>query len=60
MMLYAVCTTTHSETVKQVAKFLEYSPDARLAGPGVERGRQILPGEANMDGFYYACLYKKE
>jgi 16S rRNA (cytosine967-C5)-methyltransferase len=60
MMLYAVCTTTHSETVKQVAKFLEYSPDARFAGPGVERGRQILPGEANMDGFYYACLYKKE
>ena len=59
MMLYSVCTTTHSETVEQVAKFLERSSDARLGGPGVGRGRQILPGEANMDGFYYACIHKK-
>jgi 16S rRNA (cytosine967-C5)-methyltransferase len=60
MMLYAVCTTTHSETDRQIAEFLENTPDARLIGPGERQGRQILPGEANMDGFYYACLYKNE
>lgn len=60
MMLYAVCTATNSETEGQIAEFLENTPDARLTGSGNGKGLQILPGEANMDGFYYACLYKNE
>jgi 16S rRNA (cytosine967-C5)-methyltransferase len=59
-MLYAVCTVTAAETETQVADFLEATPDAVLTGPAAGRGRQILPGEANMDGFYYACIDKKE
>jgi len=27
-------------------------------GYACEHGRQILPGDHNMDGFYYACLTK--
>ena len=46
----------------------ERTPDAGLdrdrvaAGWGVdaEPGRQILPGETGMDGFYYACLHKSD
>ncbi len=59
-LLYAVCTLTAAETAGQVAKFLEKTPDAVLTGPAAGRGRQILPGEANRDGFYYACVDKKE
>lgn len=59
-MVYAVCTLTAAETALQVAAFLETTPDAVLAGPAAGGGRQILPGEANMDGFYYACIDKKE
>jgi 16S rRNA (cytosine967-C5)-methyltransferase len=60
MMLYAVCTTTRRETSDQISGFVRDTPSARIVGPGAELGRQILPGEANMDGFYYACLNKKE
>ena len=59
-MLYAVCTLTAAETVEQVENFLEHTPDAVLTGPAASRGLQILPGEANRDGFYYACIDKKE
>ncbi len=59
-LLYAVCTITMQEAHGQISGFLEETPDAELAGPGVAQGRQILPGEANMDGFYYACINKKE
>jgi 16S rRNA (cytosine967-C5)-methyltransferase len=59
-MLYAVCTTTHRETDEQVSRFISEMPNARVVGPGAGVGRQILPGEANMDGFYYACINKKE
>jgi len=59
-MLYATCTITATETTAQISGFLEETPGAELAGPGPGLGRQILPGEANADGFYYACLKKKE
>jgi 16S rRNA (cytosine967-C5)-methyltransferase len=28
-------------------------------GRAMQNGRQILPGENGMDGFYYACLIKR-
>ena len=59
IMLYATCTILTQENESQVSGFLKEISDAELVGPGPGLGRQILPGEANMDGFYYACLKKK-
>lgn len=65
-LVYCTCSVFRAEGPRQVASFLERTPDAGLdrdrvaAGWGVdaEPGRQILPGETGMDGFYYACLHK--
>jgi 16S rRNA (cytosine967-C5)-methyltransferase len=65
-MIYATCSVFMVENETQTRTFLERTPDARclpLGGPGdwgrvAGCGRQILPGEAGMDGFYYACLTK--
>jgi 16S rRNA (cytosine967-C5)-methyltransferase len=46
------------ENGAQIEGFLERTPDAALTGPGPQGALQILPGEADMDGFYYACLDK--
>ncbi|MCZ6584807.1 MAG: 16S rRNA (cytosine(967)-C(5))-methyltransferase RsmB [Gammaproteobacteria bacterium] len=60
IMLYVTCTIVKQENENQVSGFVNEISDAELVGPGAGAGRQILPGEANMDGFYYACLKKKE
>ncbi|HEY5623288.1 MAG TPA: 16S rRNA (cytosine(967)-C(5))-methyltransferase RsmB [Gammaproteobacteria bacterium] len=60
MLLYAVCTIAAAETTGQLAGFLAETSDAALVGPVAGQDRQILPGEANMDGFYYACIHKNE
>ena len=69
-LVYATCTLTRSENRGVVAAFLEATPDARIV-PAAEWdrwpalgipdgfGRQILPGEAGADGFYYAALIKR-
>ncbi|MBA3563035.1 MAG: 16S rRNA (cytosine(967)-C(5))-methyltransferase RsmB [Gammaproteobacteria bacterium] len=68
-LLYATCSILQQENAGVTGKFLEGHPDARGASGfnrtnGVEWGHesgvgvQILPGEADMDGFYYACLAK--
>jgi 16S rRNA C967 or C1407 C5-methylase (RsmB/RsmF family) len=36
------------------ARTAHWPPRAAATGPGY----QVLPGEAGMDGFYYACLSK--
>ncbi|MES9965926.1 MAG: 16S rRNA (cytosine(967)-C(5))-methyltransferase RsmB [Sedimenticola sp.] len=65
MLLYATCSLLAEENEQQVARFLERQADAREqaieADWGHERpvGRQTLPGEATMDGFYYARLVKE-
>jgi 16S rRNA (cytosine967-C5)-methyltransferase len=58
------------ENEHQMAVFLEHHPDAREVaigatamashGFGTTRpvGLQILPGDHDMDGFYYACIEK--
>jgi 16S rRNA (cytosine967-C5)-methyltransferase len=63
-LLYATCSILPDENENQMAAFLRRHPDATEdvltteAGRSRAVGRQILPGEAGMDGFYYARLRK--
>ena len=65
MLLYATCSVFRLENEERVAGFLAGHDDAfevRLTadwGRAMQYGRQILPGENGMDGFYYACLIKR-
>jgi 16S rRNA (cytosine967-C5)-methyltransferase len=65
MLLYATCSILPNENSEQIAAFVERCPDASPVsikadwGYASGAGRQILPGENGMDGFYYACLKKK-
>ena len=69
-LVYATCTLTRSENRDIVGEFLRITPDALTLpaqewqgwpdlGEADEFGRQILPGEAGADGFYYAALTKQ-
>ena len=69
-LVYATCTVTRSENRDLVAAFLRSTPDATVLpaegwegwpdfGEADEFGRQILPGEAGADGFYYAALTRR-
>jgi 16S rRNA (cytosine967-C5)-methyltransferase len=69
-LVYATCTVTRSENRDVITAFLEGTPDANIVPPeqwpgwpGFGEadgcGRQILPGEAGADGFYYAALIKQ-
>jgi 16S rRNA (cytosine967-C5)-methyltransferase len=67
-LLYTSCSVLDAENEAVVGAFLAATPEARdvtatltagwpqRAATGV--GYAILPGEAGMDGFYYACLRK--
>jgi 16S rRNA (cytosine967-C5)-methyltransferase len=63
-MLYATCSLMPQENEQQVMRFLQGCADARSIGlsdawgHAREVGRQTLPGELTMDGFYYALLEK--
>ncbi|WP_413285530.1 16S rRNA (cytosine(967)-C(5))-methyltransferase RsmB [Vibrio sp. MA40-2] len=58
-MVYATCSITPQENVQQVIDFLSRTKDADLIDSDrVNPGRQILPGEEDMDGFYYAVIKK--
>ncbi len=65
ILLYATCSVFRLENAGCVARFLARHNDAfedRIAarwGRVMQYGRQILPGENGMDGFYYACLVKR-
>ena len=64
MLLYSTCSVLFDENSGQVAHFLERQTDAAVLsinaawGRGCMHGRQIFPGEDEMDGFYFACLQK--
>lgn len=65
-LLYATCSVLPEENSQQIAAFLARHPEAGLApwpGPelGVDAGpgRQILTGEQDADGFYYALLTRR-
>jgi 16S rRNA (cytosine967-C5)-methyltransferase len=64
ILVYATCSIFKRENNQQIHQFLEQHTDAVAEQPAVEWGlaepfgRQILPGEAQMDGFFYAVLRK--
>ncbi len=64
MLLYATCSVFKQENEQQIEWFLQNTNDAKeislAADWGEQRpfGRQILPGQNDMDGFYYALLIK--
>jgi len=63
-LLYATCSILRDENDRQVAAFLARKADASLDplgekfGRDTGHGRQRLPGEDGMDGFFYARLRK--
>lgn len=64
-LLYATCSILPEENSQQIAAFVAEYPDAQVLplgdswGHAMAFGRQILPGDAGMDGFYYALLRKQ-
>ena len=64
MLIYATCSVLPRENSAQITAFTKRCPDALPVsinanwGQASGLGRQILPGENGMDGFYYACLRK--
>ena len=65
IFLYATCSVLKQENEQQIEAFLANHKDASDISIetewGIKRkfGRQILTGEMNMDGFYYAKLRKQ-
>lgn len=64
LLLYSTCSTLLEENSMQIASFIDRTNnvvtvniDAEWGIP-CEYGRQLLPGSANHDGFYYALLQK--
>jgi 16S rRNA (cytosine967-C5)-methyltransferase len=57
-LVYATCSVLHAENAAQISAF-RLGVDAD-EGPGTAQlsGCQTLPGDADGDGFYYACLLK--
>lgn len=70
LLLYTSCSVLSAENRAVVAGFLaemtgavdetpERCRDWPSRRPGDGPGYQVLPGEADMDGFYYACFRKR-
>jgi len=63
-LVYATCSLIKDENERQIERFLERHPEAISvpieANWGHDRqvGRQILPGEDGMDGFFHAIVEK--
>jgi 16S rRNA (cytosine967-C5)-methyltransferase len=64
-LVYATCSILQEENANQIKHFLLAHADAaellidECSGQRCEYGQKILPGEGDMDGFYYASLIKK-
>ncbi|WP_019615270.1 16S rRNA (cytosine(967)-C(5))-methyltransferase RsmB [Psychromonas ossibalaenae] len=63
VLLYATCSILPDENDLQIQEFLQSTSDASLIPlseqyDNKDKGRQLLPNEDGMDGFYYAKLYK--
>jgi 16S rRNA (cytosine967-C5)-methyltransferase len=62
MLLYCTCSVLADENSGQIASFLKTYKDAAelpiaaVWGRECRYGRQVFPGENEMDGFYFACL----
>ena len=63
-LVYATCSILPNENSQQVAKFLQRHQDAELIplhqnDTSDQPGWQLLPGNNDSDGFYYAKLQKR-
>jgi len=64
ILVYATCSVFNDENSRQINNFLKQHEDAEEKpitaswGKKQQHGRQIFPGEQDMDGFYYAVLQK--
>ena len=62
LLVYTTCSALKQENEQQVANFLQQHPEAQeieaSPAPAQRRpfGYQRLPGDDDLDGFYYACL----
>jgi len=63
-LLYVTCSVLPVENNGTIGNFLAAHTDARIERPDTVIGQwrgtglQILPGDQNMDGFYYALVHK--
>jgi 16S rRNA (cytosine967-C5)-methyltransferase len=63
-LVYITCSVLRAENEVIVGELLAAQPDARLvaftlpAGQAASAGWQILPGDGDLDGMYYAVLEK--
>lgn len=63
-LIYCTCSVLHTENDNVVERFTSNNKSAKVLpidvqwGTATTHGRQITPGEAGMDGFYYARLGK--
>lgn len=64
-LVYATCSVFKLENSYTIKQFVNAHADCRIKpipyqwGIDTGYGRQILTGDNNMDGFFYACLEKK-
>jgi len=64
-LLYVTCSLLPEEIADQLLQFVKSTTDAvekpiaATWGQKCAIGRQILPGDQTMDGFYFACLRKE-
>lgn len=64
-LIYSTCSVFRDENDRQISQFLSEQHQAvenkieLPVGHAMPSGWQILPGEDNLDGFYYASLSKK-
>lgn len=63
-LLYCTCSILRDENDRQIAQFLARTSDAQEIaletpwGHDGQHGKQIFPGDYEMDGFYYCLLQK--
>lgn len=64
LFLYATCSILPEENEEQIKDFINANPDCKFIdkkfpwGRETGHGWQILPGDYNMDGFFYSLLTK--
>lgn len=66
LMVYATCSIMPEENERQIAAFLQENTDCEYQQPTsikswghqLRHGIQVLPGEHQMDGFFYSVLKK--
>ncbi|VAW79869.1 16S rRNA (cytosine(967)-C(5))-methyltransferase [hydrothermal vent metagenome] len=70
MLLYSTCSILHQENTDQIRQFIDRHDDAEIDQKAlypwesnndlIQTGYQVMPGQLNMDGFYYAPLRRKK